>query len=128
MNDLRHNDFADTALNRPLSAGIILERGSDGEVRTNVPHLVMHHSPDGFEFGYPGSGPADLALNILEAVLSLQGYVGERVELWDGDCWRLAWRLHQRLKWHFLAGLPSAGAVIPLATVVSWIGEQVTDE
>lgn len=29
-----------------------------------LPHIV-HHSPTGFEFGYLGSGPADLALSIL---------------------------------------------------------------
>ena len=29
-----------------------------------VPHLV-HHSPTGMEFGYAGSGPADLALSLL---------------------------------------------------------------
>jgi hypothetical protein len=27
--------------------------------------LVTYHSPDGIEWGYPGSGPADLALSIL---------------------------------------------------------------
>jgi len=29
-----------------------------------VPHLI-HHSPTGMEFGYNGSGPADLALSLL---------------------------------------------------------------
>jgi hypothetical protein len=29
---------------------------------------VVRHSPDGFNFGYLGSGPADLALSILTAV------------------------------------------------------------
>ena len=29
-----------------------------------VPHVV-HHSPTGMEFGYAGSGPADLALSLL---------------------------------------------------------------
>jgi hypothetical protein len=29
-----------------------------------LPHIV-YHSPTGFECGYPGSGPADLALSIL---------------------------------------------------------------
>lgn len=29
-----------------------------------LPHLV-HHSPTGFEFGYGGSGPADLARSIV---------------------------------------------------------------
>jgi hypothetical protein len=32
--------------------------------RTPIPHLV-HHSPTGMEFGYAGSGPADLARSIV---------------------------------------------------------------
>lgn len=34
-------------------------------VRTNVQRTIYRHSPTGFNFGYGGSGPADLALNIL---------------------------------------------------------------
>lgn len=30
-----------------------------------LPHMYVHHSPDGFEWGYAGSGPAELALNLL---------------------------------------------------------------
>lgn len=33
-------------------------------IRTNVQRLEYKHSPTGFNFGYAGSGPADLALNI----------------------------------------------------------------
>jgi hypothetical protein len=33
-----------------------------------LPHII-HHSPTGFECGYPGSGPADLALSILADLL-----------------------------------------------------------
>lgn len=33
-------------------------------IKTNVQRLVYRHSPTGFNFGYGGSGPADLALNI----------------------------------------------------------------
>lgn len=33
-------------------------------IRTNVQRTVVRHSPSGFNFGYAGSGPADLALNI----------------------------------------------------------------
>lgn len=36
----------------------------NGVVRQLLPHVVRH-SPDGFEIGYGGSGPADLALSIL---------------------------------------------------------------
>ncbi len=30
-----------------------------------LPHEIVRHSPDGFEWGYEGSGPAELALNLL---------------------------------------------------------------
>src|SRR6266436_5928682 len=33
--------------------------------RTRQLRHIPYHSPDGFEWGYGGSGPADLALNIL---------------------------------------------------------------
>ena len=37
---------------------------NDGEKVQRLWHVV-HHSPTGFEWGYGGSGPADLALSIL---------------------------------------------------------------
>lgn len=36
----------------------------DGDAVLPLPHVV-YHSPDGFEWGYAGSGPHDLALSIL---------------------------------------------------------------
>src|SRR5204862_6265890 len=56
---------------------------------------VVHHSPDGFQWGYGGSGPADLALSILSAVI---GPETERVEIWSGTCGARAWRLHHAFK------------------------------
>lgn len=56
---------------------------------TNVPHTWVHHSPDGFEYGYGGSGPSDLALNVL-------------LLFTDKDT---AWKLHQDFKWKFIATL-----------------------
>lgn len=32
--------------------------------KTSLPHICLH-SPDGFQWGYGGSGPADTAFNIL---------------------------------------------------------------
>lgn len=47
----------------PVVATINIE--CEGAVQTfPLPHFVMH-SPSGFEFGYGGSGPADLAYSIL---------------------------------------------------------------
>ena len=37
---------------------------SDGVTKQPLKH-VMFHSPEGFSWGYHGSGPADLALSIL---------------------------------------------------------------
>ncbi len=39
-------------------------KATGGMIREPLKHLVLH-SPDGFEWGYLGSGPADLALAIL---------------------------------------------------------------
>lgn len=38
-----------------------------GPPNVNVEHRVKRHSPTGLEWGYAGSGPADLALNTLLA-------------------------------------------------------------
>ena len=43
---------------------IVIER-RHGVVHPPVPHLVVHHSLHGFACGYGGSGPADLAMNIV---------------------------------------------------------------
>jgi hypothetical protein len=37
---------------------------SNGNV-TRLKQRIVWHSPDGFQWGYGGSGPADLALNML---------------------------------------------------------------
>jgi hypothetical protein len=56
------------------------------------PRLDLHnHNPDGFEWGYPGSGPAQLALAILADHLR------------DDE---QAINLHQRFKWAVVAKLP----------------------
>jgi hypothetical protein len=60
----------------PVSAGSgssttqVLKMTEDGI--EPLPHVVRH-SPTGFEWGYGGSGPADLALSIVCDVLGLQG-------------------------------------------------------
>lgn len=51
---------------------------------------LFNHSPTGFEWGYGGSGPAQLALAILADAL--------------GDD-KLAVRLHQLFKWRIVARL-----------------------
>lgn len=120
------NDSEDGLLLIPLEKGIFVQR-ADGRVVTNVQHIVKHHSPTGFEFGYAGSGPADLALNILEHVLLRQGYQGPRTKCFDGECFSLAYSLHQDFKWQFIAGLDrQEGGKIEYQTIVNWIEARST--
>jgi hypothetical protein len=51
---------------------------------------LFNHSPDGFEWGYGGSGPAQLALALLAHALE------------DDE---RAVRLHQRFKWRVISGI-----------------------
>ena len=96
----------------PLAEGLVLRRG-DGGLRTNVPHLCVHHSPTGFEWGFGGSGPADLALNLCEWWLQRAGYTGKRMKVFDGECFELAFTWHQEVKWRLIATAPQDGGVLP---------------
>lgn len=64
---------------------------------------VMHHSPTGFEWGYGGSGPADLALSILNDHFANDP---QTVKIFRGHCAERAWRLHQTFKFQMLIELP----------------------
>ncbi len=93
-----------------------------GNPITNVPRLVIHHSPDGFEWGYGGSGPADLALNILEMALRKMNFDGKKVPCYRGNCFELAWNLHQQFKWEFITKLSKDSEnYISMDDVYSWI-------
>jgi hypothetical protein len=70
-----------------------------------------NHSPTGFEWGYGGSGPAQLALALLADVLQNDA----RAAI-----------LHQRFKWKFIATIPqdqnwqmSASEVLDKAALVA---------
>lgn len=96
---------------------------------TNVPHLVVHHSPDGFEFGYGGSGAADLALNVCQLYLNLTQYKGRKTKCYDGNCWALAWSLHQDFKREFIADVNWVkGASISFGKIDAWFTSQMTNE
>lgn len=113
-------EFSDIAIPEPITSGIILRR-VDGVVMTNVPHAVVWHSPSGFEWGYHGSGPADLALNVVEAVLDALGFEGRRDKCYRGDAFFAACRLHQEFKRDFIAPIDEAGDVLPWDAVREWV-------
>ena len=100
---------------------IACTRGDDGTVTCSIPHTHKHHSPTGFEIGYGGSGPSDLALNILAAALPRQkGDPG--VTLHDGSrVSEAAWDLHQPLKWNLIATMPREGGTIAGVVIKAWI-------
>src|SRR5262245_54944086 len=81
--------------NKPL-----IWRRTQGGLKTNVRWAVRQHSPTGFEIGYSGSGPADLALNAMAALFPNKRNGVERCL--DGPVSRKAWLLHQDFKFVFL--------------------------
>ena len=114
-----------------LTEALVLQRDGDDNhavVRTNVPHLVAHHSPSGFEFGYAGSGPADLALNVCQWYLNHIGYQGEKSQCFDGNCFSLAFILHQDFKRTFIACAPHEGIVIPFQQIQYWFNQHITED
>ena len=57
----RDRTYIGIRANGPGSARVFVERGDELDPRFDL----RNHSPDGFEWGYYGSGPAQLALALL---------------------------------------------------------------
>ena len=80
--------------------------------RTERPLVhVVRHSPDGFDYGYGGSAPADLARSIL-------------VDFFDlGDAPDLLPVSYQRFKWQFVAGADGSASSLEIsrATIAAWV-------
>lgn len=74
---------------------------------------VRSHSPSGLEWGYCGSGPAQLALSILCEVL--------------GDP-EAAVQLYQRFKRQVVARLPRGGWLLTYDEVAAWVMAQLGGE
>lgn len=126
------NDFAqdaenckDNLISEPLNPNGLVLRRDDNGVWTNIPHIVIHHSPTGFEFGYGGSGPADLALNVVEILLHQLNHNGPRMKCFDGTCFELAYSLHQDFKWTFISQCPREGVRLPYETIKDWVTERM---
>lgn len=85
---------------------IICRRDDQGVALTNVPQVEATHSPDGFEWGYGGSGPAEFAQNILRAFGLNQA---------------TAWRHHQHFKRDFIVSMPASGGAITITAVITWL-------
>ena len=87
--------------------------------RTPLRHVV-HHSPDGFEWGYDGSGPADLALSILVAVIGPE----PTTAIFRRAIGKRAWDLHLSFKSDFVQAFAKRHWLITAGAVRAWIKEQ----
>lgn len=96
--------FADRYCGK-FDGDVMLMRGADGAPMTNIPHKVLMHSPTGYEWGFNGKGPADLALNIL-----LQFTRADIAIIW-----------HQQFKKDFLEKAPKEGMKIEGKRIKQWI-------
>ncbi|WP_250126307.1 DUF6166 domain-containing protein [Chroococcidiopsis sp. CCMEE 29] len=92
---------------------------------TNVPRACIHHSPDGHEWGYLGSGCADLALDILNWFLPPNKENGV-VECFEGYSSSTAWNLHQEFKRDFISQVPHEGGSIKAEVIRQWIALKLT--
>lgn len=101
---------------------LLWRREEDGTLKTNVTWCVRHHSPTGFEIGYTGSGPADLALNAMAALFPVQGE--EAVTCFDGSVSRQAWDLHQKFKSAFLEAADRNSGCIEWETIEAWLQQE----
>ncbi len=112
----------------PIDHDIVLERSNKGEPVTNVPWTVIQGSPTGFAWGYGGSGPGDLALNILNAFVP-PGHDGyPPVKCWRGYCSQTAWALHQDFKWVYLSCMDNKGGRITKETIKQMLAENSLGE
>lgn len=92
----------------PLREDFRCWHAADGTPRTTLDHLDRRvlHSPDGYEWGYGGSGPSDLALNLL------------LLHTGDAD---YSLRRHQDLKRDLVSTLPREGGTLTLGVLEAWV-------
>lgn len=75
----------------------------------------VNHSPDGFEWGYEGSGPAQLAFAILYAYFSMLGIAGNTKER--------VMPLYQEFKRDIVAKFPKKGWALTDIQIEDWLKE-----
>lgn len=79
-----------------VAAWVVLNPEQDIDPAKYALHHFVKHSPTGFEMGYGGSGPADLAYSIL-----VHWFLSYKFSLEEAQ--EEAWAQHQAFKWAFVA-------------------------
>lgn len=98
MNEMSKTIYTGDRVPDAGGAGVVTYCENGGTPRPLPPRWdVRNHSPDGFQWGYGGSGPAQLALALCIHAL-------------DGDVAR-AEKVYQQFKAHVVAALPDAWAM-----------------
>lgn len=95
---------------------------------TNGPHDVavtrLHHHARSYAYGYYGSGPADLALTLLNHLWPAEGHLAD-VPVHGGRVRQEVWLLHQAFKRAFLASLDQEQAYdLEAAPMRAWLQAQ----
>jgi len=86
---------------------------------------LANHSPDGFEWGYQGSGPAQLALAILADLYQVP--VRERRRTWLDET-SIAEKFYQEFKTHFIApAVDEDGWFIQEQEIREWITAKLAE-
>lgn len=101
-------------------AGLVCKRHAGFKVTINIPQVVVWHSPTGMEWGYNGSGPADLALNVMHIMLPPRGHEDAK-EFHGVRVSDEAVRLHQHFKADIISRLPREGGTVPIDVIQAWV-------
>lgn len=127
-------------IDTPITEGLILDRAEDSDrVATNVPHRVTMHSPSGYEFGYGGSGPADLALNTVEHLIQHLAAKNEieaptryksaddTPQIDTGRVSEAALSMYQQFKSDFIARARRDGDTVPYEPMREWVTTRIEE-
>ncbi len=107
-----------------LEQNVVTVQSGSGTVR-ELKHFPFH-SPTGFEWGYQGSGPADLALAILVEHFNehppTTGYSDPSASRWQRGS--QAWALHQKFKTDVVGRWQHDEWAYTSSNIAQWIGDQ----
>lgn len=94
---------------RTASGCVVKVRNEYDDLTCNLPPRsdLINHSPDGFEWGYSGSGPAQLALAILADALTGEEALG----------------LYQRFKTDVIAQMRGQSWIMTEQQVADWVAQ-----
>lgn len=102
--------FRGTSQDFPFRRDVVIVEadGSTTQLKPDRSKAVKNHSPDGFNWGYSGSGPGQLALALL-------------LEVTDNEA--VAPRYYQDFKTHFIATINSQHTdwEIPETEIIGWL-------